>query len=502
MRKQLLRRVPAVLAGLAGCIATINPVLAQTASLDPAPTMRIIGGLPARAGTWPSMVSVQFANRNADGQLNRERPAVPLCGGTVIGASAVLTAAHCVVLDGGRVLPPRALMVEEGTTDILQGRGRRIQVSAIHAHPQYRAEPATNDVAILILQQPSGQPRQLLLGAADRAAVLSPGAMATVAGWGQTREGRDAPTSNRLLQVNLPLVSQQDCQRVYANGVRPGSLGDHTLCAGFRDGGRDSCQGDSGGPLFANGRTGTVQIGVVSWGEGCARAGRPGVYASVGHFESWIRRHVPDADFTGRSSAAAQPPAPSPGPSPAPPRPPRPAEVTDARCFAPFRTPPEVAPSQTAQLTIDIEQGNSLRIGTAITFRIQSSIEGALVVFAINPAGEPVVLFPNPRAAGFMPGQATQRMTPGQTMLLPGPADGFRAVVQPPAGGGVVCAAVLPQSPETRALLGSTPALTPIADPDGFRARLDRAVDSARQGNPGGVPTNVAVASRLYEVVP
>jgi hypothetical protein len=176
--------------------------------------------------------------------------------------------------------------------------------------------------------------------------------------------------------------------------------------------------------------------------------------------------------------------------------------VTASRCFAAFQTPPEVAPSQTAQLTIDIEQGNRLRVGTAITFRIQSGTEGALLVFAVNPAGEIVVLFPNPRAAGFMPGQATQRMTAGQTMLLPGPADGFRAVVQPPAGGGVVCAALLQPTGETRALLDSTPALTPIADAEGFRVRLNRALESARQASPGGGLTTTALASRLYEVVP
>ncbi len=312
------------------------------------------------------------------------------------------------------------------------------------------------------------------------------------------------------MQVDLPLVSTRQCASdLVALRYSPNSFGDFVICAGFREGGRDACQGDSGGPLFANAGTGAVQVGVVSWGHQCAEARAPGVYASVGHFESWIRRHVPDADFTSRASASPQPPGPSPtppGPSPTPPRPtpspPRPAEVTDARCFAAFQTPPEVAPSQTAQLTIDIEQGNRLRIGTAITFRIQSSIEGNLMVFAVNPASEVVVLFPNNRAAGFMPGQATRRMAPGQTMLLPGPADGFRAVVQPPAGGGVVCAVILPANADTRALEGSTPALTPIADPDGFRARLDRILESARQASPGGVPTTVALASRLYEVVP
>jgi len=61
---------------------------------------------------------------------------------------------------------------------------------------------------------------------------------------------------------------------------------DTMICAAYSQGGVDSCQGDSGGPLF-DASTG-VQYGVVSWGFGCALAGRPGVYAEVALYRSWI----------------------------------------------------------------------------------------------------------------------------------------------------------------------------------------------------------------------
>jgi hypothetical protein len=480
---------------MGGLLVAPRPALPPTD--DQPPTLRIIGGAPAGPGVWPAMVRLSLARRTREGMRGA------LCGGTIIGRQWVLTAAHCTVdHDGNRAIAGQSFALE-GTTDVGPGRGRRIAIAEVIPHPAYSGTGGTrNDIALLRLAEPSQQPRQKLLAAADRTTVLTPGRMVTVTGFGRTSASEQGPISDRLLQVDVPLVAMRQCAvDLTALRAPAASFGDFAICAGFREGGRDSCQGDSGGPLFAPTSTGTAQVGVVSWGLGCARARAPGVYASVGHFEAWIRSHVPDADFTSRASTAAASPGPAPGLSPAP-APPRPSDVTDTRCFAPFHPPPEVAPSQSAQLSIDIVEGNRPRIGTSVTFRIQSSVEGALVVFAVNPADQIVVLFPNPRAAGFMPGQATRRMTPGQTMLLPGPADGFRAVVQPPAGAGVVCAAILPVNSATRALIEQTPALTPLEDPSAFRTRLDHAVLAARQASPSGSMTPSALASRLYEVMP
>lgn len=61
------------------------------------------------------------------------------------------------------------------------------------------------------------------------------------------------------------------------------------LCAGgIRKGGADACSGDSGGPLLVGSRFGYVQIGVVSWGDGCDLPWSPGVYARVASLADWI----------------------------------------------------------------------------------------------------------------------------------------------------------------------------------------------------------------------
>src|SRR5262249_10550658 len=123
--------------------------------------------------------------------------------------------------------------------------------------------------------------------------------MSTVVGFGLTQEGGQA--SARLRQVDIPVVAQQDCRQVYGSQ----SITDANFCAGEKQGGRDSCQGDSGGPLLVPDSDGPLQAGVVSWGKGCARPGYYGVYASVGHFEDWIKARVRDVTCVGNGTSSA-----------------------------------------------------------------------------------------------------------------------------------------------------------------------------------------------------
>ena len=108
---------------------------------------------------------------------------------------------------------------------------------------------------------------------------LRPGMIVTVTGWGVTAMGGDLPEV--LQKVEVPLLPYWECEWLYEKY----QLTDKMFCGGRA--GHDSCQGDSGGPVVYNGR----QIGVVSWGEGCALAGYPGIYADVAKFRDWIRKN-------------------------------------------------------------------------------------------------------------------------------------------------------------------------------------------------------------------
>jgi len=106
------------------------------------------------------------------------------------------------------------------------------------------------------------------------------------AGWGTLQESGNTPSV--LQKVSVPLVSHANCTRSY-----PGKISDQMICAGLKIGGKDSCQGDSGGPLLLQDNSGhPVLIGVVSWGAGCARPNKYGVYSKVNSVTSWIQTTV------------------------------------------------------------------------------------------------------------------------------------------------------------------------------------------------------------------
>ncbi|CAN8020397.1 unnamed protein product [Ixodes persulcatus] len=234
------------------------------------PALRIIGGRPAARGRWPWQVAV----------LNRRRE--PFCGGTLVSAGWVLTAAHCV---------RRRLIVLAGEHSLhrREGSEQEVRVSRTVLHPDYDPETVDMDLALLRLRSP------LPMGAFVAPAclpepgdTLAPGAMATILGWGKLNK-RHANGSDLLHQAQVPVVPAQDCRDVYADYL----ISENMLCAGFRRGRVDSCAGDSGGPLLAKDRHGRWTIyGVTSFGEGCARQGRYGIYAKVENALRWIRRTI------------------------------------------------------------------------------------------------------------------------------------------------------------------------------------------------------------------
>jgi len=125
-------------------------------------------------------------------------------------------------------------------------------------------------------------------GAAE-GGLWAPSTMETIAGWGTTSEGGSAPSV--LQEAQVPITTDDYCSGAYDDFEST-----TMVCAGYPQGGVDTCQGDSGGPMFGRATTGELRVvGATSFGEGCARAGKPGVYARVGDttLREWIRGQSP-----------------------------------------------------------------------------------------------------------------------------------------------------------------------------------------------------------------
>jgi secreted trypsin-like serine protease len=227
---------------------------------------KIVGGYVPHDSQWPWLAAVVIPRG--------------LCGGTLVAPRLVLTAAHCVVGKRGGVTPARRLAVVLGRPNLASSGGEAIGVAAVVPHAGYDRRSMRNDVALLVLRGSSRQPPATLLPAGTGLGIGTP---LTAMGWGATREKGELST--RRLAVDLPLWSDAACGR-RVRGYDPATM----LCAGHVQGGADTCQGDSGGPLMAAVQGGWRLVGVVSFGDGCARPNSPGVYAWVhgAQLQRWV----------------------------------------------------------------------------------------------------------------------------------------------------------------------------------------------------------------------
>jgi len=273
---------------------------------------RIVGGDDAREGEFKFMVIWDAS-----------------CGGSLIHDELVLTAAHCGFLTGG---------VRIGSLFMNRGGVSRSVVRKV-GHPGYNDATTANDYMILKLNEPVDISVYQPIKLNDNANVPPTNEMLTVIGFGATSEGGSG--SNKLQKVAVPTNSNQQCQSQYS-GIDERIH----LCAGFQQGGKDSCQGDSGGPIFRTQGGKRVQVGVVSFGEGCARPNNSGVYARVSGAYDWIQSQICALATLNRPSSCG--PAPPPSSPVSPPTNPSPTVIPPSATAPSAQTPSAQTPSAPA----------------------------------------------------------------------------------------------------------------------------------------------------------
>ncbi|KAF8791066.1 Trypsin-1 like protein [Argiope bruennichi] len=251
----------------------------------------IVGGRDADKGEFPWQVSIQRHFEKNNGIYH-------ICGGTIIAKDWVLTAAHCIRIS--KILKYR---IVAGTNDLLdENKVRSLSESSYsvhkvfdaYVHEAFSTQTLQNDIALLKVEPSFDLDRSdgMLKAACLPPPHHEPYGYAVVSGWGTMKEGsRVIPT--KLQAVAVPIITDNACRKAYGKAIV-----ETMLCAGYEEGMRDSCQGDSGGPLVQKSGYGPASIvGVVSWGQGCARPKFPGVYTQVSYYIDWINRIIKTEDI-------------------------------------------------------------------------------------------------------------------------------------------------------------------------------------------------------------
>ncbi|XP_053182900.1 transmembrane protease serine 11G-like [Scomber japonicus] len=231
----------------------------QTGPAVPREDGRIIGGQECEPNSRPFMASLNYGYH--------------FCGGVLINKQWVLSVAHCWY-------NPYYMQIMLGEHDVrvFEGTEQLAKTDTIIWHPSYDYQTLDYDIMLIKLYNP-----------VEVTAAVAPislptgcpvgGLPCSVSGWGNTALDGEVNMPTRLQCLDVPVTDEQDCENAY-----PGMITRRMFCAGYMDGGRDACNGDSGSPLVCLGEV----YGLVSWGQGCALPGYPGVYVKVCEFLYWI----------------------------------------------------------------------------------------------------------------------------------------------------------------------------------------------------------------------
>ncbi|XP_056392700.1 transmembrane protease serine 9-like [Hyla sarda] len=255
---------------------------------SPVVSGRIVGGTDALDGEWPWQVSLLY---NIQGKLYH------ICGGSLISSQWVMSAAHCFQNDV--TISRYYVLLGAYQLQLKNFNEALYSLSDVRISTQYiNSKGIQGDIALLKLSVPVTYTNYIRPICLPSSSLSFPTGMdCWVSGWGDIGYNGDLAYPLTLQKVMVPLIDYKTCDTMYHMNSTYSSfltLVYNTMrCAGYAAGGKGSCQGDSGGPLMCKVNGVWYQVGIVSWGEGCAKSNRPGVYTLVSAYQSLIQSLIP-----------------------------------------------------------------------------------------------------------------------------------------------------------------------------------------------------------------
>uniref|UniRef100_A0A8C3WEF3 Serine protease 41 n=1 Tax=Catagonus wagneri TaxID=51154 RepID=A0A8C3WEF3_9CETA len=251
---------------------------------------RVVGGKDSELGRWPWQGSLLWNKAH-------------VCGASLLSRRWVLSAAHCFRSDPSEWTVQFGELTSAPSFWNLRASRRRYGVRSIILHSR-PLKLSQGDIALVKLSSSvtySKHIRPVCVLASS--SEFQNRTDCWVAGWGHVHEEDAAlPAPYTLQEVQVSIINQSRCSFLFRQPVSHSPARAAAICAGSEDGSRDTCRGDSGGPLVCEKSGLWIQIGVVSWGVGCGRPNRPGVYTNVSTHFSWIQKLV--AHSTPRPDAS------------------------------------------------------------------------------------------------------------------------------------------------------------------------------------------------------
>jgi len=238
----------------------------------------VVNGEVTAYGEWPWQVSLrQF----------RTATFLHKCGAALLTENWAVTAAHCVVN-----ADPDTLMLRMGEYDLGDESDEHYtyqdrKVAIVVTHTKFDPLTFEYDLALLRFHEPVKFAPNIIPVCVPETDDNLVGQTSWVTGWGRLYD--DGPLPSTLQKVDLPVLENKECEKMYERAGYREFIPEIFICAGYREGGKDSCEGDSGGPMTVRRSDGRYSLaGIISWGIGCAKENQPGVMTRVSYFREWI----------------------------------------------------------------------------------------------------------------------------------------------------------------------------------------------------------------------